>query len=108
MLHIKYPHARINHITSRPTFQPSEAQKEADLESLMAEVQRVFDGVCRVMAGPLCHFVLKEGAVPVKIRGSRPISKPLRVPFRDELAGQLKQGIIQKVLPEEVTLGYTR
>jgi hypothetical protein len=72
MLHIKYPHARINHITSRPTFQPSEAQKEADLATLMAEVPRVFDGVCRVMAGPPCHFVLKEGAVPVKIRGSRP------------------------------------
>ena len=103
MLRIKYPHARINHITSRPTFQPSEAQKEADLATLMAEVPRVFDGVCRVMAGPPCHFVLKVGAVPVKIRGSRPISKPLRVPFRDELAGKLKQGIMRKVRPEEVT-----
>jgi hypothetical protein len=30
-------------------------------------------------------------------------SEPLRVPFRDELAGQLKKGIIRKVQPEEVT-----
>jgi hypothetical protein len=103
MLHTKYPHARINHITSRPTFQPSEAQKVADLASLMAEVPRVFDGVCRVIAGPPCHFVLKEGAVPMKIRGSRPISEPLQLPFCDELAGQLKQEIIRKVRLEEVT-----
>ena len=52
---------------------------------------------------PPCHFFLKEGAIPVKIRGSRPVSEPLRSPFRDELAAQVKQGIIRKVRPEEVT-----
>jgi hypothetical protein len=103
MLHSKYPHARINHISSTSTFQPSEEQKKADLSFLMAEVPRVFDGVCRVMTGPPCHFFLKEGAVPVKILGSRPVSEQLRSPFRDELAAQIKQGIIQKVRPEEVT-----
>ena len=69
----------------------------------MAAVLRVFDGVCRVMTRPPCHFFLKEGAVPVKIRGSRPVSEPLRAPFQDELAAQIKQGIIRKVRPEEVT-----
>jgi hypothetical protein len=103
MLHTKYPHARINHISSTSTSQPSEEQKKEDLSSLMAEVPRVFDGVFRVMSGPPCRFVLKEGAVPVKIRGSRPISEPLRIPFRDELAAQVKQGIIRKLRPEEVT-----
>ena len=103
MLHTKYPHARINHISSTPTSQPSEEQKKADLASLMGEVPLVFDGVCRVMTGPPCHLFLKEGAVPVKIRGSRPVSEPLRGPFKDELAAQVKQGIIRKVRPEEVT-----
>ncbi len=59
MLHTKYPQARINHISSTSTAQPSEEQKKADLSSLMAEVPRVFDGVCRVMSGPPCRFVLK-------------------------------------------------
>ena len=35
--------------------------------------------------------------------GSRPVSKPLRAPFRDDLAVQVKQVIIRKVRPEEVT-----
>jgi hypothetical protein len=69
----------------------------------MAELPRVFNGVCRVMTGPPCHFFLKEGAVPVKIRGSRPVSEPLQAPFRDELDAQVKPGIIRKVRPEEVT-----
>ncbi len=103
MLHTKYSHARINNISSTSTYQPSEEQKKADLVTLMAEVPRVFDGVCRVMNGPPCHFFLKEGAVPVKIHGSRPVSEPLLAPFRDELAAQVKQGIIRKVRPEEVT-----
>lgn len=86
MLHDSYPHARVNHISSSDLLIPSDAQKEADLASLMAEFPKVFDGVCRIMDGPPCHFVLHEDAVPVKLRGSRPISEPLKAPFREELA----------------------
>lgn len=67
MLHNKYPHSRVNNISSTPLFHPSEAQKEEDLKNLMAEFPQVFDGVCRIMTSPPCHFVLKEGAIPVKI-----------------------------------------
>ena len=52
---------------------------------------------------PPCHFVLHDDAVPVKLRGSRPISEPLKLPFREELAAQVAQGIIRKVSPDEVT-----
>jgi hypothetical protein len=107
MLHTKYPHACINHISSTSTYQPPEEQKKADLASLMAEVPRVFDGVCRVITGPPCHFFLKEGAVPVKIHGSRPVSEPLQAPFRDELAAQLKQGIIRKYAQRKSHPGST-
>ena len=82
---------------------PLDSQKQADLAALMEEKPRVFDGVCRIMARPPCHFVLKDGAVPVKIRGFRPVSKPLRIPFRNELTAQIEQGIVRKVLTDEVT-----
>ena len=103
MLPVKYPHARLHSISADYQFEPSESQKETDLAAIMAEVPRVFDGVCRIMAGPPCHLALKDGAIPVKIRGSRPISEPLKAPFRDELTTQVKQGIIRKVRPDEVT-----
>lgn len=39
----------------------------------------------------------------VKIRGSRPVSEPLKAPFREELESQIQQGIIRKVPPYAVT-----
>ena len=103
MLHDDYPHARVNHISPAHSVDPSTTEKEADLAALMAEFPTVFDGICRVMDGPPCHFVLRDDAVPVKIRGSRPISEPLKAPFREELAAQISQGIIRKVPPDAVT-----
>ena len=103
MLHDGYPHARINQLTTLTSPLPTSAQKQADLESIMADFPKVFDGVCRVMDGPPCHFVLHDDAVPVKLRGSRPISEPLKLPFREELTTQVAQGIIRKVQLDEVT-----
>nr|CAH0109788.1 unnamed protein product [Daphnia galeata] len=60
MLHSKYPHPHINQISSTQTYQPSEEQKKADLASLMAEIPRVFDGVCRVMTGPHLPFLFQR------------------------------------------------
>jgi hypothetical protein len=90
MLHDGYPHSRENSVTSQGVADPSPAQREADLEALMAECRKVFDGVCRVMKGPPCHFVLKEGAIPEKFRGSRHVSEPLKEPFKEEFAAQVK------------------
>ena len=103
MLHDGYPHARVNQLSTMVSPMPTATQKQADLESIMADFPKVFDGVCRVMDGPPCHFVLHDDAVPVKLRGSRPISEPLKLPFREELAAQVAQGIIRKVSPDEVT-----
>ena len=37
-------------------------RKEADLRQLMSEFPIIFDGVCRPMKGPQCHFQLKDDA----------------------------------------------
>ena len=79
MLHTKYPHARINTISSTPSHQPSDAQKEADLSSLMAEFPRVFDGVCRVMTGP--HVILFSRKAPSRLRFVAPARYPNRSEF---------------------------
>jgi hypothetical protein len=83
MLHDGYPHSRENSVTSQGVADPSPAQREAELEAIMAECRKVFDGVCRVMKGPPCHFVLKEGAIPEKFRGSRHVSETLKEPFKE-------------------------
>jgi hypothetical protein len=49
------------------------------------------------MAGPACHFELKEGAIPAAIRGSRPVSAPLMPRLKQELDLLEKQEIIRKV-----------
>lgn len=53
---------------------PSDTVRQADLESLLAEFPAIFDGVCRPMTGPVCHFKLKDGATPFALRGSRPVA----------------------------------
>ena len=63
----------------------------------MDEFPRVFDGQCRPMKGPPCHFELKEGATPVTMRGSRPVAVPLMPKLKEELVLLLEQGIIRRV-----------
>jgi hypothetical protein len=99
MIYDGYFLARVNQVYTRPT--PKQMKK--DFDQLMAEHPRVFDGVCRIMTGPPCHFHLKEGAIPTKIRGLRPVSEPLKQPLKEELAEQVAQGILRKVPPEATT-----
>ncbi|XP_045031521.1 uncharacterized protein LOC116920640, partial [Daphnia magna] len=72
-------------------------RKAADLKNLMTGFRVIFDGVCRPMKGPPCHFELKADATPVSMRGSRPVAVPLMQKLKDELELQEKQGIIRKV-----------
>ena len=53
MLHDGYPPARVNQLSTMASPMPTATQKQADLESIMADFPKVFDGVCRVMDGPL-------------------------------------------------------
>ena len=39
---------------------PSEGIKRGDLRILTNAFPLIFDGVCRPMAGPACHFELKK------------------------------------------------
>jgi hypothetical protein len=63
----------------------TEERKNEDRKILTADFPHIFDGVCRPMVGPACHFELKEGAVPVTFRGSRPVSEPLLPRLKKEL-----------------------
>lgn len=74
----------------------STTTKKLDLQKLKAEFPVIFDGVCRPMVGPPCHFVLKEDATPVSIRGSLPVSIPLKPRLGEELKSLEAQGIIRK------------
>jgi hypothetical protein len=51
----------------------------------MAKHPKVFDGVCRVMDCEPVYLTLREGAIPVQIRGYRNIAEPLIHMFKDEL-----------------------
>ena len=70
MINDGYPLARVNQVYTRYTA----TQMKKDLNQLMTERPRVFDGVCRILTGPLCFFHVKEWAIPTKIRRSRPVS----------------------------------
>ena len=76
---------------------PPNTSKEQTLKTLMAGFPKTFDGECRPMKGPPCHFRLIKGATPVAIRGSRPVAEPLLPRLKEELAELEKQGIIRKV-----------
>ena len=76
---------------------PTDEKKKEDLQRLIGEFPLIFDGQCRPMKGPPCHFQLKEGANPVAMRGSRPVSVPLMPRLKEELDTLLKQGIIRRV-----------
>ncbi len=72
-------------------------RKAADLKSLMTKFQVIFDGVCRPMKGPPCHFKLKADTTPVSMRGSRPVAVPLIQKLKNELEFQERKGPISKV-----------
>ena len=72
-------------------------QRKADLEQLMKEYPNIFDGQCRQMTGPPCHLQLVDGAVPVAMRGSRPVSVPLLPRLKTELQNLENAEIIRKV-----------
>ena len=76
---------------------PSAEKRKEDLQRLTGEFPLIFDGQCRPMKGPPCRFELKEGATPVAMRGSRPVSVPLMPRLKDEIDLLLEQGIIQRV-----------
>jgi hypothetical protein len=60
MIHDGYPLARVNQVYSRSTA----TQMKKDLDQLMTEHPRVFDGVCRIMTRPPCYFTSKKGQSP--------------------------------------------
>jgi hypothetical protein len=66
-------------------------------KKFMTKFHVIFDGVCRPMKGPPCHFVLKADATPVSMRGSRPVAVTLMQKLKDEIELQEKQGLIRKV-----------
>ena len=76
---------------------PSEGIKRGDLRILTNAFPLIFDGVCRPMAGPACHFELKKDAVPVAFRGSRPVAEPLMPLLKKELDLLEQQDCIRKV-----------
>lgn len=77
----------------KPSAPPNRAQ---DLSKLMSEFPAIFDGQCRPMVGPLCHFKLKDNATPVSMRGNRPVAEPLKPLLQAELNALEQQGIIKK------------
>ena len=106
MLHEGYPHALLNNVlhTAEPfpncvatvendqpavtplTGGPPNTSKESTLKTLMAGFPKTFDGECRPMKGPPCHFRLIKGATPDAIRRSRPVAEPLLPRLKEELA----------------------
>jgi hypothetical protein len=91
ILHDSYPQARINQLSSPTPPYPSDAQKEANLTSLMAEFQKKNLRRLQSHGWPTLAFFLRDDAIPVKISGSRPISEPLKILFREELNAQIEQ-----------------
>lgn len=92
ILLLSYLHWRV-HIT---TAEATDFQKAEKLKSLMAPHPLIFDGVCRPMVGPPCHFQLAEGAVPLAMRGSQPVAIPLLPKRKKELDTLGEQLIIPK------------
>ena len=85
------------HLMASVVVNPTEERKNEDRKILTADFPHIFDGVCRPMVGPACHFELKEGAVPVAFRGSRPVSEPLLPKLKKELNHLEEQKIVRKV-----------
>lgn len=86
-----------SHLMASVVINLTEERKKEDLKKLTDEFPRIFDGVCRPMAGPACNFELKEGTIPTAIRGSRPVAQPLVPRLKKELDHLEEQNIIRKV-----------
>ena len=82
MLPIGYPHACVNAMADAP---PTDDRRREDLSQLMSEHPEIFNGKCRLMAGPPCHFRFVDNAQPVAMRGSRPVFVPLEPRLKAEL-----------------------
>lgn len=76
---------------------PTLERVQRDLKQFQEEFPSIFDGQCRPMRGPPCHFEIGKGAIPRAIRGSRPVAVPLMQPLREELDLLESQEIIRKV-----------
>jgi hypothetical protein len=100
MIPVHYPNVRVHQVS---TARPSDEQTARDLSKLMVERPKVFDGVCRVMDCEPVHLTLREGAIPIQIRGHRNISEPLIPMFKNELMSQVDQGLVRPVPPRAVT-----
>ncbi|KZS18271.1 Uncharacterized protein APZ42_015591 [Daphnia magna] len=94
MLPSGYPRIRVGSVAHTP---PSASQQQADLRQLMSEQPKIFDGTCRPMTGPPCHFQLVKNAKPVAMRGSRPVSVPLLPKLKAELDALESAGIVRRV-----------
>ena len=89
----------LSHVPSAPVVGVTEEAPSVhvDRENFVTEFQQIFDGVCRPMEGPPCHFELKDGVTPVAMRGSRPVAVPLLPRLKDELDELEQQGVIEKI-----------
>ena len=113
MLPSGYPHRQVQKLSKTNTYpfshlmavatekksesEPTTDRKQADKQALIWTFPDTFDGKCRPMNGLSCHFVLKDGATPVAMRGSRPVAEPLLPQLREELDALEEQTIIEKV-----------
>lgn len=85
-----FPHVQTRHIPTVVTVVTASTpakrvRMEHDLNQLKAEFPKIFDGTCQPMKGPPCHFQLMEGATPIAMRGTRPVSVPLMPRLKIEL-----------------------
>ena len=64
---------------------------------IMGRFPKAFDGECRPMNGPPFHFVVKDGAILVVMRGSCPVPVPLIPKLKEELDTLEEQDITEKV-----------
>ena len=100
MIPADYPNVRVHQVSAA---RPSDEQRTKDLAKLMAEYPKVFDGVCREMDCEPVHLTLREGAIPVQIRGHRNVAEPLIEMFKEELMSQVEQGLVRPVPPAAIT-----
>ena len=78
--------------------------KEADKKRIMERFPKAFDGECRPMNGPPFHFVVKDGAILVVMRGSCPVAVPLIPKLKEELDTLLQN----KISPRKWRHGSTQ
>jgi hypothetical protein len=100
MIPVDYPNVRVHQVS---TAHPLDEQTPRDMSKLIAERPKVFDDVCRVMDCEPVHLTLREGAIPVQIRGHRNISEPFIPMFKNKLMSQVDQGLVRPVPPGAVT-----